>query len=312
MNLPPLLSAGLALCLVAGPAFAQSSGPFTVVETGQSFRHLQDAVTAIGDGDGTIGIAPGRCRECAVQEPGRLDFVADQRREAIFDGTMCEGKAALVLRGREAHVDGLVFTNARVPDGNGAGIRIEQGNLSVVYTTFQNGQCGILSAEDTASRISIDFSTFSGLGKHPDGTGAHSLYIGNYGGLKVTNSRFERGTGGHYVKSRAPRIEIANTSFDDSQGRATNYAIDLAAGATGRITGNIFVNGPGKENYSTMIAVAAEGKVHSSDGLIVENNDVSLAPGVGYSTVFVGDWAGDRLVVRNNRLGKGIKALEGR
>jgi hypothetical protein len=309
----PLVAAALAvLALDAAPGMAQARGPFSVYETGQSFQSLQDAVSAIGEGEGTIYIASGRYRECAVQEAGRVAFIASERGKAVFDTVMCEGKAALVLRGRESHVEGLVFTNARVPDGNGAGIRIEKGNLSVSYAVFANGQCGILSAADPASRITIDHATFSRLGKHPDGTGAHSVYIGDYGALTVTNSRFERGTGGHYVKSRSPRIEVTGSSFDDSEGQATNYMIDLSGGATGRIAGNTFVNGAGKENYATMIAVAAEGKANSSDGLVVENNDVSLAPGVRYQTVFVGDWAGDRLIVRNNRLGKGIKAQEGR
>ena len=126
----------------------------------------------------------------------------------MFDGVMCEEKAALVLRGRSARVEGLIFTNMRVADGNGAGIRIEQGDLAVSETMFVDGQCGILSANDPNSRITIDRSTFSGLGRHPDGNGAHALYIGDYGSLRVTNSRFERGTGGHYLKSRAARIEV--------------------------------------------------------------------------------------------------------
>ena len=309
----PLIAAGAAFAaLNASPGLAQGNAPFTVYETGARYGSLQEAVSAIGEGDGTIYIASGRYRECAVQEAGRVSFIAEERGKAVFDGTMCEGKAALVLRGREAHVEGLVFTNARVPDGDGAGIRIEQGNLDVQWTVFANGQCGILSANDPAGRITVDHATFSRLGKHPDGTGAHALYIGEYGLLKVTNSRFERGTGGHYLKSRAPRVEVTGNSFDDSEGSATNYMIDLSGGATGRIAGNTFVNGRGKENYSTMIAVAAEGVAHSSDGLTIEDNDVSLAPGVTYQTAFVGDWAGERMVVRNNRLGKGVSAVEGR
>lgn len=313
MTLPRLPLALLACAALAGPSAAQqAAGAYRVEETGQRFASLQEAVSAIGDGDGTIYIAPGRHRDCAVQEAGRVAFIAEERGTAVFDGTMCEGKAALVLRGRESHVEGLVFQNARVPDGNGAGIRMEQGNLTVSYTAFRNGQCGILSANDPASTITIDHSTFSGLGKHPDGTGAHSLYVGEYGALIVRNTRFERGTGGHYLKSRSPRIEVTGSSFDDSQGRATNYMIDLSAGATGTIAGNTFVNGKGKENYATMIAVAAEATDHSSAGLVVEDNDVSLAPGVGYETVFVGNWSDDRLNVRGNRLGKGITAEEER
>jgi hypothetical protein len=309
LALTPLLVAALP----GQPAAAQAgAAPFTIVETGQSFTSLQEAVRAIGDGDGTISIAPGRYRDCAVQEAGRIAFVARERGTAIFQGEMCESKATLVLRGRASHVEGLTFQGASVPDGNGAGIRMEKGNLTVSWTGFANGQCGILSANDPASSIEIDRSTFSGLGKHPDGNGAHALYIGEYGSLKITRSRFERGTGGHYVKTRSPRIEVTDSSFDDSQGRTTNYMIDLSVGASGRIARNTFVNGVGKENYSTMVTVAPEGQTHSSAALVVENNDVSLAPGVRYTTVFVGNWSDDEPVVRNNRLGPGVKALEGR
>ena len=86
--------------------------------------------------------------------------------------------------------------------------------------------------------------------------------------------------------------------------------IDLPNGATGRIAGNIFVNGLGKENYGTMIAVAAEGAERPSAGLIIENNDVRLAPGFPWSTAFVGDWSGERLVIRGNRLAPGISLFQ--
>lgn len=225
---------------------------------------------------------------------------------------MCEEKATLVLRGRSARVEGLVFTHMQVPDGNGAGIRIEQGDLEVSQTLFIDGQCGILSAADSEGTISIAYSTFSGLGRHPDGNGAHSLYVGHYGALRVTNTRFERGTGGHYLKSRSPRIEVLDSSFDDSQGRDTNYLIDLPEGATGRIAGNVFVNGNGKENYGTLIAIAAEGTENPSDGLVIEGNDASVVPGFRWTTTFVGDWSGGRLVVRNNRIAGPINLIERR
>jgi hypothetical protein len=297
------------LLFAGGPLSAQSGGAFTVAETGERFAHLAQAVEAIGDGSGTIVIAAGRYRDCAVQEAGRIAFVAERDGTAIFDGGMCEGKATLVLRGESAQVQGLVFTHMAVEDGNGAGIRIEQGDLEVSQTLFIDGQCGILSAADPNGTISIDHSTFSGLGRHPDGNGAHSLYVGHYGALRVTSSRFERGTGGHYLKSRAPRVEVLDSSFDDSQGQTTNYLIDLPEGATGRIAGNVFVNGTGKENYSTFIAVAAEGAENSSDGLMIENNDVSVVPGFRWATSFVNDWSGARLVVRNNRVAAPINLL---
>lgn len=310
MRLPALLVLSFAL---AAPAASQSgAAPFTVAETGQGFARLQDAVSAIGDGTGTIRIAPGRYRDCAVQETGNVSFVATEPGKAIFENAICEGKATLVLRGARARVEGMVFRHNNVPDGNGAGIRIEKGNLDVVNTMFLDSQCGILSASDPAGSIRIVHSTFSGLGKDPNGNGAHGVYVGNYGSLSIENSRFERGTGGHYVKSRAPRIKVLDSSFDDSLGQHTNYAIDLSNGATGRIAGNVFVVGPNKDNYTTIITVAPEGRERSSTGLVVEGNTATVAPGFKERTTLVGNWTNDTVMVRGNTLGERVAAQASR
>lgn len=297
----------LAACLtLSAVAVAQRPAPFVVAETGQGFARLSDAVRAIGNGSGTISIAPGRYRDCAVQESGSIAFVAAEAGTVVFDGGACEGKATLVLRGRSASVDGLTFANISVPDGNGAGIRIEEGDLEVTQTLFTDSQSGILSANDPSSTIRIDHSTFRRLGRRPDGDGAHSLYIGYYGELIVTNSRFEQGQEAHYLKSRAPIVQILNNSFDDSRGRQTNYHIDLSVGGSGRIAGNTFVQGADKENYSTIIAVSPEGTDHSTRNLVVENNRAWVAPGFRWDTVFVRDWGGEGMTVRNNDLSEQI------
>jgi hypothetical protein len=298
-----------ALVLLAAPAHSQRTGPFTVAETGQSFMQLQKAVDAIeqGSGTGTIRIAPGRYADCAVQEKGSIAFVAEQPGQSIFDKAICESKGTLVLRGQASHVEGLVFTHMEVPDGNGAGIRMEQGTLTVKNAMFIDGQSGILSANDLTGDITIDQSTFAGLGKDPTGNGAHGIYIGGKGGLRVLRSRFERGNGGHYLKSRVPRVEIVGNSFDDSRGSHTNYAIDLSWGAVGRIADNSFVQGPNKDNYSTMITVAPEGRENSSAGLVIENNRAWVAPGFDNETTFVGNWTREQVVVRNNTLHKQIE-----
>ncbi|MBR0553794.1 right-handed parallel beta-helix repeat-containing protein [Stakelama marina] len=297
----------IALAIAAPAAAHPAGGPFTVAETGRSFAHLDDALASLGGGNGTIRIAPGRYRDCAVQESGSVAYVAEVPGKAVFDRAICEGKASLVLRGRSAKVDGLVFMHTFVPDGNGAGIRIEKGDLTVENAMFLDGQSGILSASDPDSSITIDHSTFAGLGKDPTGNGAHSIYIGDYGLLTVTNSRFERGTGGHYLKCRAPVVTILDNSFDDSQGSHTNYMIDLSNGASGRIAGNSFLQGAGKDNYSTMISVAPEGAKNSSEGLVIEDNRAWLAPAFEHSTTFVGNWSNDRVTVRGNELANRIK-----
>lgn len=300
----------LALAGYAAPSAAVADAPFVIAETGQGYWRLNDAVRAIGDREATIIIAPGTYRDCAVQTAGMITFQAARTGSAIFDGGICEAKAALVLRGRGARIDGLVFQNMRVPDGNGAGIRLEQADLEVVNTIFRNSEEGILSGADEAGHVTIDQSTFSGLGRCDRGLScAHSLYIGYYGSLTVTRSRFERGRGGHYVKSNAVRTDVRDSSFDDTQGHASNYMIDLPAGATGTISGNVFVQGRDKENYSAMIAVAAEARAHPSRGLIITDNDARLGTGAN-NTIFVADWSHEPLKISANRLGPGIKPFE--
>ena len=55
---------------------AQGSGAFVVSETGRSYARLTDAVAAIADGQGTILIAPGTYKECAVQTAGHVSYRA--------------------------------------------------------------------------------------------------------------------------------------------------------------------------------------------------------------------------------------------
>jgi len=102
-------------------------------------------------------------------------------------------------------------------------------------------------------------------------------------------------------------VTVRGNSFDDTGGKGTNYMIDLSAGATGVIENNWFVQGRDKENYSAFIAVAAEGKDHSSSGLAIAGNDARFAPGISRESTFVADWSGDALAIGQNRLGAGLK-----
>lgn len=301
----PMRPLFILLAVLSSPLAA---APFTIERTGESYATLAAAVLAIGDGAGTIRIAAGRYSDCAVQAAGRITYRADKPLTAIFDGGICEGKAALVLRGRGAVVDGLVFQNFRVADGNGAGIRIEKGPLAVTGSLFRESEQGILGGgDDPTADISIDRSTFTGLGRCDRGLAcAHSIYLSMFRSVTVRRSRFERGRGGHYVKSRAGRVAISDSSFDDSGGRATNYMIDLPEGARGRIQRNIFVQGSDKENHAAFIAVAAEGKRNGSDGLVIADNRVHQVKGADWGTALVADWSGTAKRIVGNLIGPGI------
>jgi len=308
------LAAVSMLALPEANAEAQNqAGPFTVPEIGQSFGSLQQAVDAIGDRRGTIVFAPGVYRQCAVQQAGVITFIAAQAGTAVLEGVACESKASLVLRGQAAEVRGLTFRGIAVSDGNGAGIRLEKGDLGIGFTRFEDSQQGILTANDPSSQIVIKRSTFSGLGTCEHSAGcAHSVYIGNYGKLSISESRFERGAGGHYVKARVAEVEISDNSFDDAAGQGTNYMIDLPAGSQGTISDNWFVQGRDKQNYSAFIALGAEQILHPSDGLTVTKNEARFVPGLQRATTFLADWSGSRVVMAGNRLAQSIQQYEQR
>lgn len=316
---PPLAAilAVAALAVLAIPfaaLFAQEPArPFTVKETGRSYASLQQAVDAIGRARGTIEIAPGRYRQCAVQQAGIVTYEAREYGSAVLEGRACEGKAALVLRGTGAEVKGLVLRGIYVGDGNGAGIRLENGALNVAFTTFADSQQGLLTGVVPNARIYITRSTFTRLGTCENSAGcAHSIYVGDVPELTVRESRFEKGTGGHYLKSRAAVNVIEGNSFDDSAGSGTNYMIDLPAGTRGRIAGNWFVQGRDKENYSAFIALGAEDRLHPSDGLSITGNEARFVPGLRRSSAFLADWTGERVSLSGNRLAEGIKDYEAR
>jgi hypothetical protein len=52
---------------------------YTVVETGRGYDRLQQAVDAIGNGQGTIAVSPGRHADCAVQEAGYITYLSASR-----------------------------------------------------------------------------------------------------------------------------------------------------------------------------------------------------------------------------------------
>src|SRR3546814_18730807 len=108
----------VAAALLAGTAAAQSAAPFIVQEQGRGYSSLQDAVDSIGGGSGTILIAPGTYRECAVQDEGRVAYVAREPGTVVFDGGICEAKAALVLGDRKSVGSGK-SVSVRVDLGGG-------------------------------------------------------------------------------------------------------------------------------------------------------------------------------------------------
>ncbi|MDE2410205.1 MAG: right-handed parallel beta-helix repeat-containing protein [Sphingomonadales bacterium] len=242
-----------------------------------------------------------------MQRAGAITYRAEPAGQAVLGARTCEGKAALVLRGHSARIVGLGFADLHTQDGNGAGIRLEQGAATVRQAWFASSDQGILTANDPAISLRVERSSFRRLGRCGGGRAcAHSIYIGRIGSAAIRQCRFAAGTGGHYLKSRAARILVSGNAFDDTAGQRTNYLIDLPEGASGVIADNRFRQGSRKDNGAAMIAIGAENRRAPAD-LAVRDNRAGIAR-AGWPTAFIVDWTRGQVTTGGNVLSGAVSA----
>lgn len=174
-------------------------------------------------------------------------------------GRYAEGKAIWVIKGRNVRVEHVEFSGAKVPDGNGAGIRHEGEDLTICDGYFHHNQNGILGG---GGEVLIEHSEFAYNGAGDGYT--HNLYITERARkFTLRHSYSHHVHVGHLVKSRA-RVNflLYNRLMDEAEGNSS-YAIDLPDGGIGYVIGNIIQQGPHSENHS-IIALGAE-KAQGSD-----------------------------------------------
>ena len=178
------------------------------LEVGENkeFKMPSAAAAIAQDGD-HVEIQPGEYFDCAVWSANKLvvEGIGDPDKVIVTDKT-CQGKALFVTVGEGITIRNLTLTRARVPDGNGAGIRGEGKNLVVDRVHFVNNQNGILSGTVGGSMI-VRNSVFDRNGAC-DSACAHGLYVGNLDLLQVEQTRFIGTKRGHHIKSRALRTEV--------------------------------------------------------------------------------------------------------
>jgi len=219
--------AGLAAALAIAAAPPAAARVLTV-GPGQAYAAPSEAAAAAEDGD-TIAIAPGSYFDCAVWRGDGLIIEGTAPGAEITDKP-CEGKAAFVIRGDGVTVRGLTLTRIRVPDGNGAGIRAEGRNLTVLDTRFVNNQVGILTSA-TGGFLRVAGSSFIANGSNPGGQQTHAILAGALDLLHVEHSRFETARGGDHILSSARQTELIANYFADEGGRMTGPLVWVNAGS---------------------------------------------------------------------------------
>jgi hypothetical protein len=159
-----------------------------------------------------------------------------------------EGKAIWVIDGGNICVEGITFVNAKVSDRNGAGIRLTNGNLTVINCRFLHNETGLLTANYATTRLTVKNSEF-GYSGYGDGR-SHDIYAGHIGSFYVSGSYFHHANVGHLIKSRAALSQIYYNMIADGNdaGSKASYEIDIPSGGQAIIVGNIIQKSSTPEN----------------------------------------------------------------
>ena len=245
---------------MAGPLFLPACASARSLEAGfgHAFPTLSAAVAQARSGD-TISLFPGLYADCAVLHADdlTLEGVGDAG-SVVLTRKICRGKALLVADGDAITIRNLTLSDARVPDGNGAGIRAEGGALTVDHVRFIGNQDGILTSGVAPHMVlTVRDSFFSGNGACLKAC-AHGIYAGHIAHLVVEGSVFRDTREGHHIKSRAVRTEVTGCDIADGPDGTGSYLIEAPNGGALLIRGNRLEKGPHAGNRAA-IAIGTEG-----------------------------------------------------
>ena len=300
----PLIGLGMLLLAASARAAVLHVG------AGHRFGLPSQAIAAAHPGD-TVAIDPGNYRDCAVVRAARLTILGTKP-GVVMGGVSCDGKGVLVIDAPGVTVRNLTLRGAAVADGNGAGIRAEGGDLTVVDLRLIDDQNGILDTSGPTAVLRVSGSLFRHDGTCISAGGcSHGLYAGPIARLVVTHSRFLDIRSGHGIKSRAAATVVRGCTIADGQQGTSSYLIDVPNGGDVRITGNRLEKGPLTQNPGTAIAIGEEGVTHPTRRILVQGN--VFRNDVGLRTVFVRNETRTKAVLRDNRFSGGpVMALAGR
>lgn len=216
-------------------------------------------------------------------------------------GMNAVGKGIWVIDGNNTVVDNIEFSGATVPDGNGAGIRLEGYNLIVRNCYFHDNQDGILTNNNLGGEILIEYSEFAYNGT---GTGyTHNIYIGQASKFTLRFSYSHHALSGQLVKTRAVENHILYNRLTTEDG-TTSYEMDIPNGGLTYVIGNLVEKGPNAQN-SNMMSYMLEGTdpwnpdselfivnntlvMDRSDGAFFYISELDLVPAVIQNNIFSG------------------------
>jgi hypothetical protein len=261
------------------------------VGAAQTYTLPSQVRTLVQDGD-TIYIDGGIYANDATKWVNKnLKFIGlgtgSNRTIMQYTGDIPNGKGIFVFETPgtcdNAYVENIVFDGAQVSDANGAngaGIRYQANNLTVMNCKFMNCQNGILEGNGsvTTSNVVIHNSEFYNNGyqvqNDPNYSGyEHNIYISaSADTLDVQNCYFHHPRGqANSLKTRAQRSFILYNLIDEEAGGYGSWEIDIAQGGLNVIMGNIIIQGAAGANHGI---IGYDAAINALEDFYFVNNTV--------------------------------------
>ena len=238
------------LLLLVLISFSTSFARVLKVGSNKLYKLPSEAAAVSIDGD-TIEIDAGEyVGDATTWYPDNLVIRgADGRAHMKANGEYAQGKGIWVIAGNNIVVENIEFSEASVPDQNGAGIRADGSGLIIRNCFFHDNENGILGPD--AGEVVIEYSEFANNG-YGDGY-THNMYIGKIDKFTLRYSYSHHAKTGHNVKSRAKENYILYNRIMDENNGTSSYDIDLPNGGLSFIIGNLIQQGPNTDN-STIVS----------------------------------------------------------
>ena len=270
--------------LAAGTAFlgfgllANAGAATLSVGPGQTYATPCRAFAAAASGD-IIQIAAATYvgDVCGIYAHNLIIRGVNGRPKIDAGGRNAMGKGTWVVVGNNITIENVEMYGAKVPDLNGAALRLEGTHFTLRTSFLHSNQNGILSGAKVGSDILIESSEF---GRNGYGTGqTHNIYIGTVRSLTFRYNFSHDAHVGHNLKSRALTNKILYNRFSSlapgqtgsTAAGAPSYEIDLPNAGTSYIVGNV-IEQPAVNNNGAMVSYGAEGASNAGHDLYVVNN----------------------------------------
>jgi hypothetical protein len=228
-------------------------------------------------------------------------------------GKNAMGKATWVVVGNNITIENVEMVGAKVPDLNGAALRLEGTGFTLRGSFLHDNENGILSGSNLNSDVMIERTEF---GHNGYGTGqTHNLYIGNVRKLTFRYNYSHDAIVGHNLKSRARTNYVLYNRFSSLAPGQTgstlagqpSYEIDLPNAGESYIIGNV-IQQPAANQNPNMVAYGEEGASNPSHNLYVINNTFLNDDTARGNFVLVGSGVTKPILLQNNIFG-GIGTL---